>query len=62
MVSYAILLFNWLAYFCASNIDMRSSRWLAIFSAILLIVSFYLPWFSLASKSITVTGFDTTGT
>lgn len=49
-------------YFCSLNFNMRYSRWLAICSAILLVISFYLPWFSIPSRQIIVTGFNTSGT
>lgn len=41
---------------------MRYSKWLAFFSAGLLFAACFLPWITIESKDITITGFDTTGT
>ncbi len=41
---------------------MRYFKWLAFFSAGLLFASFFQPWIVIESRSLTITGFDTTGT
>lgn len=37
-------------------------RWLGILIAVILIASCFMPWITIESKQITITGFDTTGT
>ena len=41
---------------------MRWMKWIGILAAILLIVSCFTPWVYIASKSITVSGVEATGT
>jgi len=41
---------------------MRYIQWLAFFSAGLLFAACFLPWITIESKDIIITGFDTTGT
>jgi predicted membrane-bound spermidine synthase len=41
---------------------MRFTKFLPFISVALLIVSCYLPWMTIESKNITITGVDTTGT
>jgi len=41
---------------------MRYMKWIGLFAVILLIVSCFLPWVNINSKSIVVSGVDSTGT
>lgn len=41
---------------------MRLTKFLPFIAAALLIFSCYLPWMTIESKSLTITGVDTTGT
>ena len=41
---------------------MRYMKWIGLFAVILLIVSCFLPWVNITSKSIVVSGVDSTGT
>ncbi|MBS1610215.1 MAG: hypothetical protein JSS70_15945 [Bacteroidetes bacterium] len=41
---------------------MRWMKWIGILSALLLVVSCFTPWVFIASKNITVSGVDATGT
>jgi hypothetical protein len=41
---------------------MRYMKWIGLFGIVLLVVSCFMPWVFIASKNITVTGVDSTGT
>ena len=41
---------------------MKKVKWLGLFAAALLIISSWLPWAYIESRSITITGFNSTGT
>jgi hypothetical protein len=41
---------------------MQIMRWLGIIVSILLVAACFMPWASIHSRHITVTGFETTGT
>ena len=41
---------------------MKKVKWLGLFAAALLIISSWLPWAYIESRSITITGLNSTGT
>ena len=41
---------------------MRYMKWIGLFAVILLVVSCFFPWVTIAAKNIVVSGVDSTGT
>lgn len=49
-------------FLCGKNLFMRYMKWIGLMAVILLVVSCFTPWVLIASKNITVSGVDSTGT
>jgi len=49
-------------YFRGQLFLMRYMKWIGLVAVILLVVSCFLPWVSIISKNIVVSGIDSTGT